>query len=121
MAFQKIHESLVYARNAGADLSTKLNYLGKIDTDGDVILATTGSAGFPIIEAAIENKPVTLQIGGIGKAIAGGSFNPGTDLAVDTNGKLVSAGGGVAVVGYALTAGVDGSLVSYIISHAPSP
>ena len=122
MAFQKIHESFVYAANAGEDLSTKLNYLGKIDTDGEIILATTGSAGFPIIEAAAQNKPVTIQFGGIGKAIAGGSFNAGVDLAVDNAGKLVSAGGGVAVVGHSLQAsGGDGEVVSYIIAHAPSP
>lgn len=121
MAIQKIHESLVYAANAGEDLSAKLNYLAKIDTDGDIILATAGSAGFPIIEAAALNSSATIQFGGIGKAIAGASFNAGVDLAADSDGKLTTATGGVAVVGHSLKAADAGDVVSYIIVHAPSP
>lgn len=121
MAIQKIHESLLYSADAGENLSAKLNYLAKIDTDGEIILATAGSAGFPIIEAAASGDPVTIQFGGIGKVIAGGTFNAGVDLASDSAGKLVSASAGVAVVGYSVTAGVSGDVVSYLIGHAPSP
>lgn len=122
MAIQKIHESFTYAAMAGADLSEKVNYLGKIDTDGEIILATAGSHGFPILEAAIAGKPVTIQIGCIGKAVAGGSFNAGATLASDGSGKLVTAGGGAEVVGIALSvSGGDGEVVSYIITPAPSP
>lgn len=121
MAFQKIHESLVYAANAGADLSAKLHYLGKIHTDGTIILATAGTIGFPIIEAAVSGKPVTVQLGAIGKAIAGGSFNAGVDLAADSNGALVSAGSGVAVVGHSLMAADAGDIISYLVAPAGSP
>lgn len=121
MAFSKIHESLVYAANAGEDLSEKLHFLGKIDTNGDIILATTGSVGFPIIEAAALNASATIQFGGIGKAIAGASFNAGVDLAVDSAGKLTTAGSGVAVVGHSLKAADTGDVVSFIVAPAPSP
>lgn len=122
MAFQKIDEAFTYAAMAGADLSEKVNYLGKIDTDGEIILATAGSHGFPIIEAAISGKPVTIQIGCIGKAVAGASFNAGVSLASDGSGKIITATGGTEVVGIALEAsGGDGQVVSYIITPAPSP
>lgn len=121
MAIQKIHESFVYAAMAGADLSGSLNLLGKIDTDGEIILATAGSHGFPIIEAAAAGYPATIQFGGIGKAIAAGSFNAGVALASDGSGKLTTAGGGVEVVGIALTPGSANEVVSYIIIPAPSP
>lgn len=121
MAYTKIPESFVHCAMAGADLSAKLNYLGKVDTDGRIILATAGSIGFPIIEAAATNSPVTIQFGGIGKAIAGGSFNAGVDLGVDGNGKLVTAGSGVAVVGHSLMAADSGDVISYIVAPAGSP
>ncbi|MBZ0173099.1 MAG: hypothetical protein K8E66_12005 [Phycisphaerales bacterium] len=121
MATTKIHEAFVHAADAGADLSAKLHFLAKVHTDGTIILATAGSAGFPIVEAAASGRPVTIQVGGIGKAVAGASFNAGVNLASDTDGKLVTAGGGVDVVGYSLAAADAGEVVSYLISHAPSP
>lgn len=122
MAFTKIPEGFVYSAVAGENLSAKLNFLGNIHTDGTITLAVAGEIGFPIIEAAASGSPVTIQIGGIGKATAGGSFNAGVDLASDANGKLVTAGSGVAVVGHSLqVSGGDGEVVSYIIAVAPSP
>jgi len=94
---------LSYARNAGADLSAKLYYAAKVDTDGDIVLAGAGEAALGIItEAAVENKPVTVQFGGIAKAIAAGAFNAGVMLASDGNGKLTTASTGNEVIGIAL-------------------
>lgn len=122
MAFNKIPESFVYSAIAGENLSAKLNYLGNIRTDGTITLADAGEIGFPIVEAAASGSPITIQIGGIGKATAGGSFNAGVDLAADSSGKLVAAGSGVAVVGHSLeVSGGDSEVVSYIIAVAPSP
>lgn len=122
MAFTKIHESFVYAADAGADLSSSLNYLGKIHTDGTIILATAGSSGYPIVESAILASPATIQLGGVGKAVAGAAFNAGVDLAADSSGRLIAATGGVAIVGQSLVvSGGAGEVVSYIIANAPSP
>lgn len=105
MSFTKIHESLVYARNAGADLSEKLNYFAKVDTDGDIVLAGDGEAVLgTIIEAAIENSPVTVQFGAIGKVIAAEQIAAGASIASDTNGKAVAAAAGDFIVGIALMA-----------------
>jgi hypothetical protein len=104
MAFTKIHESLVYARDAGADLSTNLHYFAKVDTDGDIVLAGDGEAALgTIIEAAVENSPVTVQFGGIGKVIAGGAVTAGNIIASDGDGKAVAAAVGDFVVGIALS------------------
>ena len=94
---------LSYARNAGADLSAKLFYLAKVAADGDIELAGAGEAALgAITEAAAENKPVTVQFGGIAKVIAGASFNAGVMLAADSDGKAVTATTGNEVVGIAL-------------------
>lgn len=117
MAFEQVPEMLEYARNAGADLSAKLFYLAKIDTDGDVVLAGDGEAVAGVIrEAAVADKPVTIQFGGIAKVIAAASFNPGTKLASDGNGKAVTATSGEYCFGIALTAGADGTIVSVLLT-----
>lgn len=117
MAIKKVVEGLTYARNAGADLSEKLHYFGKIDTDGDIILAADGGpvAGV-IIEAAAENYPATIQFGGIGKVICAEAITPGAILASDTNGKAVAAAAGDWIVGIAINsaASTTGDLVPFL-------
>lgn len=92
MAFEQVSEAHEYARNAGADLSAKLYYLAKIDTDGDIILASAGTDHVigVIRESAAENKPVTVSFGAMGKCIAGGTIAPGDKLTSDGNGKAVA-------------------------------
>lgn len=117
MAFTKIHESFVYAKNAGADLSGKLNYLAKVDTDGDIILASaqTDMILGNIVEAAIENSPVTVQFGGIGAAIAGGAITAGDKLTADSNGKVIATTtASHRVIGIALSTVASGSVVSFV-------
>jgi hypothetical protein len=114
MAIMKIHESLLYARNAGADLSEKLNYFAKVDSDGDIVVAGDGQAVLgTLIESAIENKPVTVQFGGIGKVIAAESITAGAIIASDTNGQAVAAAAGDFVVGIALTGASANELVPF--------
>lgn len=114
MATMKYVESLSYARNAGADLSEKLNFFAKVDTDGDIVLAGDGEAVLgTIYEAAIENKPVTVQFGGIGKVIAAESITAGAIIASDNAGKAVAAAAGDFVVGIALTGADAGDVLSF--------
>ena len=83
---------LNYARNAGADLSDKLYYLAKVDTDGDIILASAGTDSVlgAISETAAQDHPVTVQFGGIAKVIAGAAITAGARVTSDGNGKAVS-------------------------------
>jgi len=114
MAYEMVPESFEVAQNAGADLSAKLYHLVKVDTDEDIILAGDGQACLGVIrEANVENKPVTVQYGGIAKVIAGGSFNAGVLVAADTNGQAVLATTGEYAVGMALqAAGAANEIVS---------
>ena len=83
---------LSYARNAGADLSGALNKFAHVDADGDIVLAAAGEHVLgTITEAAVENKPVTVQFGGIAKIICGGTINAGERVASDGAGLGVAA------------------------------
>jgi hypothetical protein len=119
MAINKIHESFLYARNAGADLSAKVNYLAKIDTDGDLILSTAGVGLGCIIEGAPENSPATVQFAGIGKAIVGsGGVSAGARVTSDGSGQLVAAGSaGNQVLGIALETVAQGAIASFIFQN----
>lgn len=116
MAFEQVSEAHEYARNAGADLSGKLFYLAKVDTDGDIILASAATDVVlgVIREAATENNPVTVQFSGIGKAIAGGTIAPGDRLTSDGNGAAIATtSSGNAVFGVALMAADANEIFSF--------
>lgn len=95
-----------YARNAGADLSGSLNLASHVDTDGDVVLAGAGEhvLGF-ITEAAVADKPATIQFAGIAKAICGATVAAGARVASDGAGKVVTATTGDFEIGTALEGG----------------
>lgn len=116
MAIQKIHESFLYARNAGADLSGSLNLFAKVDADGDIVLATNrnDAALGVIVEAAIENKPVTVQFGCIGKVIAGEAIAAGERVCPGAAGKAYDADTTNDVaIGIALTAADAGDVFPF--------
>lgn len=116
MAFEQVIEGLEYAQNAGADLSAKLYYLCKIDTDGDIILAAAGTDHvFGVIrEGNTADKPVTVQFGGIGKVIAGGTIVAGDRLTADANGKAVATTtAGNKVIGVALMSASANEIFSF--------
>ena len=97
---------LSYARNAGADLSTSLNLLAHVDTDGDLVLAGAGEHAIgTIIEGAVADKPATVQFGGIAKLVCGGTVTAGERVASDGAGKGVTATTGDFEVGTALEGG----------------
>ncbi len=117
MATRKIHESLLYARDAGANLNAKLNYFAKIDSDGDINICGDGEAIAGVIyEAAKENKPVTIQFGGIGTVRAAGSITAGNIIASDSSGEAVAAAATDWVAGIALNdTSTQGELVSFLM------
>ena len=109
-------EGMYYARNAGADLSAKLFHLAKIDTDSDIILAGDGDACAGVItEAAVADKPVTIQYGGIAKVICGGTIAAGAKVASDGNGQGVLATTGEFAIGMALEAGASGRIIAVML------
>lgn len=114
MAYEQVVEGLQIAQNAGADLSDKLYYFAKVDTDEDIILCGDGEAALGVIrEGAVADKPVTVITGGFAKVIAGASFNAGVLVASDGNGKAVLATTGEYAIGMAMQAsGGDGEIVT---------
>lgn len=114
MATNKIDEAWTLSREAAADLSDKVNYLARIDSDGKIALANSSTPPLgPIHEPAPLGGMATVYFGAIGKAIAGGSITAGTQVSADDNGKLVASGTGKIVLGIALSAGDAGDIVSY--------
>lgn len=106
---------LTYARNAGANLSTALFKFCKVDTDGDIILSAAAPPVGVIIEAAVENKPVTVQYGGQCKVIVGAApVAAGAVIAPDANSLAVTATSGAAnSCGIALDAGAAGAIIEF--------
>ena len=120
MAITKYDGADTYARNAGADLTDKVNYLAKVDSDGDLILATAGSVVLGVIlEDAEENKPATVQWGGIGKVILAEAVSAaGVTLASDNSGLAVLADtAGDYAFGVALTTGEIGEVIPFYFIH----
>ncbi|MDO8614626.1 MAG: DUF2190 family protein [Dehalococcoidia bacterium] len=115
MAYEKIPNEFTHAQNAGADLSAKLHYFAHVDTDGDIVLAGDGEHVLGVItEAAVENSPVTVQFGGIGKVVAGATIVAGERIASDSAGKAVPAAVGDFEVGTALTSADADDLFSFV-------
>lgn len=92
---------------AGADLTGKRYYAVKIDTDGEIVLAGDGESAVGILMTeGTAGQAVRVMLSGIAYAILGAAVvNAGTNLAVDAQGKLVTAGAGDAVIAYTLEAG----------------
>lgn len=115
MATFKLDEgSGCIARFAGADLSDKLYYLCKMGTDERVVLCGDGEAPLGVIyEDGAENAPVSVQVNGIAKVIAGATFSGGVKVASDGDGKAVLATTGEFAIGIALEdAGAANQIVS---------
>lgn len=120
MAFQKIHESLLYARNAGEDLSSSLGYIVKVDTDGDIILTTARSdAALGVVyEGAAADKPATVQFGGIGKVVCGETIAAGEQIAPGTDGRALDADtANDYVLGIALEGGDANEVISFAFAR----
>lgn len=108
---------------AGADLTGKQYYAVKMDGNLDteknlakVILAGAGERAVGILYqdsalAFAQGDVVGVIIGGTCFAIAGDTVNEGTELAVESGGKLVPATAGDYVVAVSDQAGVDGDRI----------
>lgn len=117
MATSKMHEAFTYARNAGADLSDKLHYFAKIDTDGDLVLCGDGQAVAGVIhEACAQDEVASIYFGAIGKVITAEQITAGAILASDGSGKAVAAAVGDYVAGIALETTAAGGLVPFIFA-----
>lgn len=92
---------------AGEDLSTKRNYLCKIDTSGEIVLSGAGEKAIGIISnfESDDGDPVGFAYSGEYPVIYGDAIVAGDDLASDADGKAVPAVEGDNVIGTAKESG----------------
>ncbi len=119
MAFEQVVEGLEVAITCGAtSLAGKLHYLMKLHTDGTLVLAAAASDKIigVLREEAVVGDPATVQYGGIGKVIAGGTVAPGDLLTSDGSGKAIATTStGNRIVGIALTAADANDIFSFAV------
>lgn len=102
-----------FARMAAADLSEKLFYLARINTDGKIALSAAGETVDGVIsEGAVADKPVTIQIGGLAKVICGATVAAGARLSADVNGKAVTSTTGAFEFGTAVNGGDANEIIT---------
>lgn len=103
---------------AGEDLSDKLYYICKVDTDKRIVLAGSGEAAAGVIyETAEEDRPVTYMIDGVAKVILGATVAAGAEVMSDGNGKAITRTGTNAVLGVALEGGGANNIVPVALSR----
>lgn len=106
----------LWSANAGANLTGKLFYLAKLDTDGDIVVGTLGSSVIgPITEEATSGNPATVQMSGIAKVILGATLDPGTRVASDATGKAIAAVTDEFEIGTLLTGGQANEIATMMI------
>ena len=107
MATFKVNESFLYAGEAAADLTARLNHLVKMDNNGNIALCgaaekALGSIYEVPLSATAPFGPATVQFGGIAKVKAGAAVPAGTRVNSDSTGRVVA--GSTNAVGVALEA-----------------
>ncbi len=116
MAFSKSMDGGDYAALATSDLSAKLFFLAKIDSNAKIDLAGDGGAvAGVIIEGAVAGFPATIQTHGIAKVICAETIAAGARVASDASGKLVAAAVGDFEVGTALTGGDANDIIPVLL------
>ena len=111
MAIFKLVEGLTYAADAAVDLSSSLNRLCVINSDGEVALCGADAKAIgSIFEPGELGQPVSIQMGGICKVVAGEVIAAGDRVNSIANGLLGQ--GTTNPVGIALNGGAIGTVIS---------
>lgn len=119
---------------AGADLSAKQNHFVKINSAGAAVLAGAGEAAVGVlVNDPTSGQTATIQVGGIAKVKAGGTVATGALVAAnaDSEGAVAAKGTtntsdtsttdalvGSFVMGIAVLGGVEGDVISVLLTHA---
>lgn len=104
-----INESSTIAAKAGAELKEAAFLAVKYDENGKAVLCGAGEAAMGVVlpetpAVVAADDDITVQIKNIGLGRAGGAVAAGAKVAVDANGKFVTAAAGNFIVGIAMTA-----------------
>lgn len=81
---------LVWAAEAGEDLSGALFTFATFHADGKIYQANNGEVVFGVIvEGAAAGSPVSIQMDGVAKVILGATLDAGTEIMSDNSGAAV--------------------------------
>lgn len=116
---------------AAVDMTSNQYKAVVFDANGNLALATAdASAVGVIVDKPLQGQTGTVQVYGVSRGVAGGSFNAGDLLASDANANFVKATAakadtgtgaisGSEVIGRALeTASASGEIVAVLLIHA---
>lgn len=115
----KMDEAFTFSAEAAVDLSEKLYYFAKIDSNGKLDIAADGGPVAGVIhEGAEAGEQASIFFGARGKVVCAEAITPGAILASDSAGKAVAAAAGDWVVGIATNtaASTAGDLVGFIFA-----
>src|SRR5262245_47100431 len=112
MAGFKLDEAWTVAEVAGEDLSAKVNYLVKMNSDGEIVLAGADEKALgTVYEGAAEGAACSVAMGAILKVVASAAIAKGARVKVAAGGKAVT--GTTNPVGVALSScSADGEVIS---------
>lgn len=118
-----ISSSPVIAGVAGAEITKGAGKAVKFDSSGKIVLcdsAGEAAVGILIMQTAdlvAVGDSVTVQISGRGQAVASGTIEAGSQLAVTASGTMAKAAATNNVVGMALSAGAANGFMEVILCH----
>lgn len=115
MATAMVNEGLLWAGEAGADLTDAVGKLVKPTSSGFVLGGADEKVLGVVYEASLSSSapygPVTVQFGGVARVVAGGAISVGAVVACGANGKAKA--GTTNPIGIALSkATTDGDVIS---------
>lgn len=101
---------------AGQDLSAKQFFFVAVASDGQVDPAGDGAFAQGVLQndPAAAGRAAEVAISGITKVVCGGTVAAAATVASDANGEAVTAASGDIILGTALEAGTDGSIISML-------
>ena len=115
MAGFKLDEAWTHAAVAGEDLSAKINYLVKMNSSGEIVLAGADEKALgTLFEGGAAGAAVTVAFGAILKVVASAAIAKGARVKVAAGGKGVT--GTTNPVGMALSScAADGEVISVAV------
>ena len=107
---------------AGADLTAGLFKFVSVNSSGQLVLpAANGSPVYGVVSenaaSSATGSPVTVDIIGIVKVVAGATVATGARVMANTNGAAITATTGLNVAGIARKGGASGEIIEVLLTH----
>jgi len=118
MAFSNVPVGVYGNTEVAADLTGKLFYAGKIDSNGNIAVAASDAGGAidgVITLDAPAGRAGRMTFVGIEKVALGGTVTFADELAINAAGQFVAASSGDIAVGRCLLGGATGGVGSMLI------